>query len=318
MAGLNIIFMGSPDFACPTLDALISAHNVCHVLTQPPRKAGRGQAERPTPVASLAMRHCLPTSWPASLKETSEIARLSEIGADLFVVVAYGLILPKAVLDLPRLGCVNGHASLLPRWRGAAPIQRAIGASDKTTGTCAMMMEEGLDTGPVIATATTEITEADTAASLQDRLAIMTADTLVSAIDKLADGTAIAVPQSQDGITYAAKIQKSEAALDFTQPAPALRAQIHALSPFPGCYVTGASGKRLKCLTARLIDNAPSAHAAGTYLGQDQAGDMMIACGQATTLCLSTLQPAGKTTMPAADFLRGTPLIEGQDLAEQL
>ena len=317
MAALNIIFMGSPDFACPTLDALIGAHHVCHVFTQPPRKAGRGQAERLTPVANLAARHNIPTSWPTDLEDDASIDALSAMGADLFVVVAYGLLLPAKVLAIPPLGCLNGHASLLPRWRGAAPIQRAIGAGDTHTGISAMMMEEGLDTGPVIATSTTHISDEDTAQSLHDRLSVMTANTLLSAIETLADGTAMPRPQPADGITYAAKIKKAEAALDFSQPAGALKAQIQSLSPAPGCFVTGKSGKRLKCLSARLSDGQTS-QPAGTYLGADGQGAMMISCGNGTILCLTRVQPAGKTAMASADFLRGTPLRANHSLADQL
>ena len=321
---LKIIFMGSPDFACPSLQALINdPHEIVHVLTQPPRAAGRGMAEKKTPIAELALAHDISVSWPTDLSSQDEIDRLGAYDADLFVVVAYGLILPKAILDLPKLGCVNGHASLLPRWRGAAPIQRAIAAGDKVTGTAAMMMEEGLDTGPVIHQAETEIGANDTAAILHDRLAEMTAKTLGEAISMLADGTANPVPQSQEGITYAAKIHKSEARLDLSHQAKDLTCQIHALSPFPGCFIETKSGKRVKILQSRLQAGTHDAPI-GTYLGsrakpQDEAEEaIMIACGNGSILAITSLQPAGKKPMPASDFLRGRQLLEGHDLAGQL
>ena len=320
---LKIIFMGSPDFACPSLQALITSdHDITHVLTQPPRASGRGMAEKKTPVAELALLHDISVSWPTSLSSQDEINRLAAFEADLFVVVAYGLILPKAILDLPKLGCVNGHASLLPRWRGAAPIQRAIAAGDSITGTAAMMMEEGLDTGPIIHHATTDIYPYDTAATLHDRLADMTSDTLITAIAMLADGTAKPVPQSQDGVIYAAKIQKSEARLDLSQEARRLTYHIHALSPFPGCFIETKSGKRLKFLQAR--HEAQTHHAPiGTYLGRSPQSDaaeeaIMIACGNRSILAITSLQPAGKKPMSASDFLRGRVLEEGHDLAGQL
>ena len=235
--GVKLFFMGSPDFACPTLQMLLDGpHEVVHVLTQPPRAAGRGMAEKKTPIAILAEANHIPVSWPTSLTSQEEVARLRALDADLFVVVAYGLILPKDILDLPPLGCVNGHASLLPRWRGAAPIQRAIEAGDSETGTAAMMMEEGLDTGPVILSSQTPISAADTAQSLHDRLAMMTADTLSDAISLLADATAVAAPQSEEGITYAAKIQKSEAALSFDDEAEIGKAKNPCLLAFPRCF----------------------------------------------------------------------------------
>lgn len=318
VTGLNIVFMGSPDFACPTLQALIdSPHNITHVMTQPPRAAGRGMAERQTAIAALAQAHNIPVSWPTSLKSDEEIAKLAAHGADLFVVVAYGLILPKAVLDLPPLGAVNGHASLLPRWRGAAPIQRAIEAGDAKTGTCAMMMEEGLDTGPVIHKSLTDITDDDTAQSLHDRLSMMTAKTLIEAIELLATNTSHPISQPDEGVTYAAKIQKAEAALDLARPARDLKNQIHALSPFPGAFIMRDNGQRLKCLTAAIDGTAHHADT-GTYLGQSDDGALLLACGEGQVLAITRLQPAGKKPMSAADFLRGKQLISGASLTAQI
>ena len=315
---LNIVFMGSPDFACPTLQALIdSTHNIIHVLTQPPRAAGRGMAEQKTPIAQLAERHDIPVSWPISLRDEDAKKQLEALNADLFVVVAYGLILPREVLAMPRLGAVNGHASLLPRWRGAAPIQRAIEAGDGETGTCAMMMEEGLDTGAVIHRQTTLINQEDTAATLHDRLADMTAQTLSEAIALLANGAAMPINQPEEGVTYAAKIQKAEAVLDLEKDAVSLKRHIHAFSPFPGAFIMGDSGKRFKCLTAR-IEKGHSTEKAGTYLGQSDDGGLRLSCGDGGVLTLLDVQPAGKKPMPAADYLRGKPLSIGQSLKEQI
>jgi len=316
-SGLNIVFMGSPDFSCPSLSKLLSSnHTVTHVLTQPPRASGRGMQETKTAVAQLAQNHNIPTSWPHSLKTTDSYDLLHKCDADLFVVVAYGLILPKEILALPRLGALNGHASLLPRWRGAAPIQRAIEAGDNITGTCAMMMEEGLDTGPVILQAQTPISEDDTASTLHDRLADMTADTLLEAINALANGTAIATPQDTDGVLYAHKIQKTDAALSFDKAAIELKRQIHAFSPFPGGFITGASGKRTKCLTAYLPEMRHSQEN-GTYLGSDDKG-LLIGCANGTTLGISMIQPAGKKPMSAAEFLRGRQLEIGMAFDKQM
>lgn len=314
---LKIIFMGSPDFACPTLQALLARHTICHVLTQPPRPAGRGMNETKTAVAELAEKNNIPVSWPTSLKDPVIEKQLADMGADLFVVVAYGLLLPKAVLSLPRLGCLNGHASLLPRWRGAAPIQRAIEAGDIETGSCAMMMEEGLDTGPVILCQKTPIHDDDIAASLHDRLADITAATLLEAIDQLANGTAIIQPQNEEGICYAAKIKKSEAAITISDDAREIKNQIHALSPFPGAFIEGASGKRLKWLMAACDDNRTD-KPAGTYLGQGADGSLQVACGNGSILSIKRLQPAGRKAMTAADYLRGTSLEKGQNLQAQI
>lgn len=315
--GLKIIFMGSPDFACPTLAKLIDSHHqVRHVLTQPPRAAGRGLSEVKTAVAQLADQHDIPVSWPRSLTDKDVYDALSAYQADLFVVVAYGLLLPKSVLDLPRLGALNGHASLLPRWRGAAPIQRAIEAGDETTGICAMMMEEGLDTGPVILQNSTAISPTDTAQTLHDRLADLTALTLLEAITHLANGTASPMVQSDEGVSYAHKIKKSDAALDFTNAALSLKHQIHAFSPFPGGFITGASGKRLKCLSAIALDRRCEA-LAGTYLGLDDEG-LLMACGDGHMLRLLMVQPAGKKPMSASAFANGRQLVTGTLLESQL
>ena len=315
--GLKIIFMGSPDFACPSLSQLADEHEILHVFTQPPKASGRGMALRKTPVANLAETRGIPVSWPDSLKEREVQEHLASFDADLFVVVAYGLLLPKAVLDIPRLACVNGHASLLPRWRGAAPIQRAIEAGDNKTASCAMMMEEGLDTGPVIHCKDVDITDDDTAQSLHDKLAKTTALCLSEAVMMLANGTAKPQAQSEVGISYASKITKQEAALDFSRPAKALKQHIHAFSPFPGAFIEGSSGKRLKCLLAKYEAKATTLPA-GFYLGQDEAGAMMIACGDGQILTITQLQPAGKKPMAASDYLRGRQFEINHSLKAQI
>ena len=315
--GLKIIFMGSPDFACPSLKRLAELHEIVHVFTQPPRASGRGMALRKTAVAELADAYDIPVSWPTSLRDDDVQFKMRALEAELFVVVAYGLLLPKAVLDIPRLGCVNGHASLLPRWRGAAPIQRAIEAGDSQTASCAMMMEEGLDTGPVILCHKTDITDDDTASSLHDRLAEITADCLAEAVTMLADGTAKPKAQSSEGVCYAAKITKKEAEIDFNRPAAQLKNHIHAFSPFPGAFIEGASGQRLKCLLASLSDGK-TANDHGNYLGQDETGGLMVSCGDGTVLTINSLQPAGKKPMTAADYMRGRSLQKHQSLKEQI
>ena len=315
--GLKIIFMGSPDFACPSLQRLAEEHEVLHVFTQPPRASGRGMSLRKTAVAELAENLNIPVSWPSSLKDETVQIKLNQFHADLFVVVAYGLLLPKAVLAMPRLGCVNGHASLLPRWRGAAPIQRAIEAGDKETASCAMMMEEGLDTGPVIHCHKTPITDDDTAHSLHDRLAELTALCLSEAVTMLGDGTAIAQPQSESGVCYAAKITKQEAEIDFSRPAQLLKQHIHAFSPFPGAFIQGESAQRLKCLAANLTQQT-STQPAGHYLGQDETGGLMVSCGDGKILTISKLQPAGKKPMTASDYLRGRNLDINHSLKAQI
>ena len=315
--GLKIIFMGSPDFACPSLKRLAETHEILHVFTQPPRASGRGMSLRKTAVAELAKTLDIPVSWPTSLKDDDVQNHMRSLEVDLFVVVAYGLLLPKEVLDIPRLGCVNGHASLLPRWRGAAPIQRAIEAGDSQTASCAMMMEEGLDTGPVIHCHKTDITPDDTASSLHDRLAEMTAECLAEAVIMLANGTAKPQAQSSEGVCYAAKITKQEAEIDFSRPAVHLKNHIQAFSPFPGAFIEGASGKRLKCLLATLSDSK-TAEDYGSYLGQDETGGLMVSCGDSKILTITSLQPAGKKPMSADDYLRGRSLQKHQSLKEQI
>ncbi len=294
---MRLIFMGTPDFAVPVLDALVAAgHDIAAVYCQPPRPAGRGKRDRPSPVQARAEVLGLPVRHPVSLKGTAEQAAVAALGADAAVVVAYGLILPQAVLDAPRQGCLNIHASLLPRWRGAAPIQRAVLAGDTETGVCIMQMEAGLDTGPVLLRAACPIGPEDTAADLHDRLSAMGARLIVDALRRLDSLTPAAQPA--DGVSYADKIDKAEARIDWTRPAADVDRQIRALSPFPGAWCM-ADGARLKLLRSRVVrgEGAP---------GQVLDG-FTIACGSGAVAVLEA-QREGRRPMPAAEVLRGAPL----------
>ena len=307
--------MGSPDFAVPTVARLAATHDLCAVYSQPAKKSGRGMAERPVPVAAWALDHDIPLFTPDNLKAASIHRQLAQHQADIFVVVAYGLLLPPAVLAIPRWGCLNGHASLLPRWRGAAPIQRAIEAGDRETGVAAMLMEAGLDTGPVVATRRTPIAPDDTAGSLHDRLAEMTAACLGAVIDNLPDSLATPTPQAEDGIVYAAKISPADAEIDWQKPAKRLDYHIRAFSPVPGAWCIGPKG-RLRLLAghpAPIPDGTPNLPA-GCFLGKSAEGAMLIRCGDAA-FAVTTVQPAGKKPMPADAFLNGCNLVVGAPLA---
>ena len=301
---MRVIFMGTPEFSVPVLEALVGAgHEIAAVYCQPPRPAGRGQKDRPTPVHASARALGLDVRHPTSLKSDAEAAAFAALDADIAVVVAYGLILQQRVLDAPRKGCLNIHASLLPRWRGAAPIHRAILSGDAETGVCIMQMEAGLDTGPVLLRAATPIGAEETTGELHDRLSALGARTIVEALATLDSLTP--VPQPEEGVTYAAKIDKAEAAIDWSRPAADLIRQINGLSPFPGAWVTW-NGERLKLLAARAASGQGTP---GTML--DDA--LTIACGTGA-LQLTRLQRAGKAAQPAADFLRGNALSKGERL----
>ncbi len=297
---MRVVFMGTPEFSVTILDALVAAgHEIACVYTQPPRPAGRGQAERPSPVQAHAEAMSVPVRHPKSLRSPEAQADFAALRADLAVVVAYGLILPQAVLDAPLRGCLNIHASLLPRWRGAAPIQRAIMAGDTETGVCIMQMEAGLDTGPVLLRHTIPIGAEETAGELHDSLSTLGAQAITEALARLDDLEA--QPQPDHGVTYAQKIDKAEARLDWTQDAPHIDRQIRGLSPFPGAW-TMIGGKRVKILRSRL---AKGTGAPGTVL----AG-LTIACGSGA-VDLTEVQPEGKPRMTAEAFLRGTRIAPG-------
>ena len=309
---LRIAFMGSPDFSVPVLAALVEAgHEIACVYSQPPRPAGRGKKLRPTPVHAWAEDHGFEVRTPKSLKPAEEKARFAAHDLDAAVVVAYGLILPQAVLDAPRLGCLNMHASLLPRWRGAAPIQRAIMAGDEMTGVQAMMMEAGLDTGPVLASEETRIFPFDTAGSLHDKLADLAADLAPRALEGLADGSLKPVPQAEDGVTYASKITAADQRIDWSQPAHAVDCQIRGLSPFPGAWFhwTPAGETeplRIKALSSRLTDETHD-QPPGTVLDDT----LHVACGDGGAVRLHALQKPGSRAMEADDFLRGNKVAKG-------
>ena len=297
---MRIVFMGSPPFAVPALDALVEAgHEVVCAYTQPPRPAGRGKALQPTAVERRARELGIEVRSPRSLRQADEQAAFAALAADVAIVAAYGLILPQPVLDAPRLGCVNLHASLLPRWRGAAPIQRAIMAGDAVTGITLMQMEAGLDTGPMLMTRNVPIDEKN-AAQLTEKLAILGAS---MAVEWLRDPAAYPPrPQPAEGVTYAAKIDKDEARIDWTRPAAVVQRQVQGLAPFPGAWFV-ANGERIKLLDAETVDGDGSP---GAVIGQP----LVVACGEDAIHC-RTLQRAGKGAMPVAEFLRGFPLAEG-------
>jgi methionyl-tRNA formyltransferase len=301
---MKVVFMGTPDFSVPVLDALVAAgHDIAAVYCQPPRPAGRGKKETPTPVHQRAEELGLPVRHPVSLKTPEAQADFAALDADVAVVVAYGLILPQAVLDAPRHGCLNIHASLLPRWRGAAPIHRAIMAGDAETGICIMQMEAGLDTGPVLLREATLIGPEETTGQLHDRLSAMGARLIVDALARLDD--LVPAVQPEAGVTYAAKIDKAEAAVDWTRPAPEVDRLIRGLSPFPGAWIEH-DGQRIKLLASRL---ATGQGAPGTVL--DDA--LTVACGR-DAVQLLRLQRAGRGAQDAAEFLRGQPLPKGTRL----
>jgi len=302
---MRLVFMGSPDFSVPVLDALLAAgHNVVCVYCQPPRPAGRGKKERPTPVQQRADALGLPVRYPKSLRTEDARDDFAALNADAAVVVAYGLLLPQGILDAPRLGCLNVHASLLPRWRGAAPIQRALLAGDAETGICIMQMDAGLDTGPVLLRRTTPILAEDTAASLHDRLSELGAELIVAALDRVDE--LVPEPQPEAGTTYADKIDKAEAALDWSRSAEEVDRQIRGLSPFPGAW-TLYRGERVKCLASRLADGSGAP-------GEVLTG-LTVACGSGAVE-ITRAQRAGKGAMAAGDILRGWGIAPGARLGD--
>jgi len=303
---MRVIFMGTPDFSVPVLDALVDAgHEIAAVYCQPPRPAGRGKKDRPSPVQARAEALGLTVRHPVSLKTPEAQAEFAGLRADIAVVVAYGLILPQPVLDAPERGCLNIHASLLPRWRGAAPIQRAIMAGDAETGVCIMQMEAGLDTGPVLLREAVAISDEDTAETLHDRLSALGARLIVQALGRL--DTLTPDPQPEDGVTYAAKIDKAEARVDWSRPAPEVDRLIRGLSPFPGAWCEIA-GERVKLLNSTLAEGEG---APGTVL--DDA--LTVACGSGA-IRLTRLQRAGKAAQDAGTFLRGWPVAKGTRLGD--
>ena len=307
---MRVVFAGTPEFAATALQAVLAAgHDVPLVLTQPDRPAGRGMAMQASAVKQLALKQGMPLYQPSSLKSGELRQPILEAKPDLMVVAAYGLILPQAALDIPRLGCVNIHASLLPRWRGAAPIQRAILAGDSETGVTIMRMEAGLDTGPMLLRESLAIAEGDTAATLHDKLAELGARLIVEALPRLERGELAGEIQPSDGVSYAPKLEKAEAALDWRRPAVELDRAVRAFNPFPGAFGQ-VDGQVIKVWRAERVSGQG---VPGIMLAAGADG-IVVACGEGA-LCLTELQKPGGKRLAAADFLHGFPLKPGQRLA---
>ena len=297
---LRIIFAGTPDFAARHLQALInSEHQIVGVYSQPDRPAGRGKKLKASEVKALALEHDLPVFQPQSLKTDEALEELNNLNADIMIVVAYGLILPKAILDAPRLGCLNVHGSILPRWRGAAPIQRAIWAGDQQTGVTIMQMDEGLDTGDMLHISHCPIDSAETSASLYAKLAELGPDALINTINRLAKGEITPEPQNDADANYAKKLSKDEANIDWSMDAEQIERNIRAFNPWPVCF-TQMSGNTVKIYQANVVEQSG---AAGTVLTSDKNG-IVVACGK-HALSISELQPQGKKPMAINDFLNG-------------
>ena len=304
---MKIAFAGTPEFAATALKSLLDeGFEVGLVLTQPDRPAGRGMQLQPSSVKQLALAHGIPVDQPEKLRTPEQQATLAACAPDVLVVAAYGLLLPQAVLDLPRLGCLNIHASLLPRWRGAAPIHRAIEAGDAETGITIMQMDAGLDTGAMLLDERLPILPDDTTASLHDKLAVLGGRLIVDALRRLEQGPLPATPQPEAGVSYAHKIAKSESALDFRLPGAVLARKLRAFNPFPGGAAT-VNGTTLKLWAGEVL---AATGTPGEVLSADDEG-VVVACGEGA-LRLSLLQKPGGKRLPAADFLRGFALAPGQ------
>ncbi len=318
---MKIIYAGTPEFAAVALEALYAAgHDITLVLTQPDRPSGRGMQLHASPVKQCALAHGTPVAQPVSLRldgKYPDVAReahalLRNTPHDLMIVAAYGLILPRSVLDIPRLGCINIHGSLLPRWRGAAPIHRAIEAGDSETGITIMQMEEGLDTGPMLLIESLPIAADDTTASLHDKLAALGGKMIVDAVHKLELGELPATPQPDEGANYAAKVGKEEAALDFTQPAEVLARKIRAFNPFPGAsaqFPTSAGDVTVKLWQAQALTEKTAA-APGSILAANAHDGVKVVCGDGV-LHITELQKPGGKRLPVAEFLKGFALADG-------
>ncbi len=308
MPKLRIVFMGTPDFAVPALRALHDAgHSLVAVYCQPPKPAGRGQAVRKTPVQIAAEALGLDVRTPATLRDPVEQETLKALYPDVIVVAAYGLILPQAVLDIPPMGCLNIHGSLLPRWRGAAPLHRALLAGDAQTGITIMQMDVGLDTGPMLMKEALPITEVMTAQSLHDDMAALGARMIVKALEAVSAGTLSAMPQPSEGVTYAAKLSREEGRIDWAKSAQELERQVRAFYPWPSSFFL-CGQEKIKVLKASLIDNAAGAAGAAGALLDEQ---MTVACGSGGALRLDIVQREGKKPASGADALRGLRLAVG-------
>lgn len=305
---MKVVFMGTPEFCVPVLENLVKHHEVVCVYTQPPRPAGKGYQLRPTPIHEKAEELGIPVRHPVSLRRVGEQVEFFELGADVAVVCAYGLILPQAILDAPKYGCINIHASLLPRWRGAAPIQRAIQSGDDKTGITIMKMDAGLDTGDMLMTGEIPITDSTDTPILHDALSEMGADLIIKTLDNLDNITP--VKQPDDGSTYAEKLQKSEALIDWTLSAAQIDRNVRAFKPVPGTYFI-YKDDRIKVLEACVASEEAKEASAGTVISESP---LMIACGEGV-LKLNRLQREGKKPMAAEDFQKGYTIKAGEKLA---
>jgi methionyl-tRNA formyltransferase len=312
VSGLRVAFAGTPDFSVPPFEALLKAgYDIVGVLTQPDRPKGRGRQVAASPVKAAALAHTIAVSQPLTLKDEAGRAELAAWRPDVLVVVAYGLILPPAALSIPRLGCINIHASLLPRWRGAAPIQRSILAGDATTGVTIMQMDVGLDTGPMLLRKEIRIEAHDSGGSLHDRLAALGGSALIEALEGLAAGRLRAIPQPTEGVTYAAKLEKAEALIDWKRDAVEIERQVRAFNPWPVAE-TRWDGEQLRVFEARAEQIDPIADDAGTITAiRDDA--IVVQCGIGQ-LALRQLQRPGRRVVSAADFARSLPQLTGRRL----
>ena len=306
-SALKIIFAGTPEFAVPSLRALLdTGYEICTVLTQPDRRSGRGRKIQASPVKRYAAEHGLSLLQPENLKDAAIHDELRERQPDIMIVAAYGLLLPSSVLDLPRFGCVNVHASLLPRWRGASPIQAAILHGDSETGVSIMRMEEGLDTGPVYATRSLPIDRRDTAASLDAKLALVGAELLIDILPDIIDGTAVAEEQAETGATHAGRIRKSDGVIDWSFSADEIDRKIRAFNPWPVAY-TSVDGQRMRCWSALALSETTEAAEPGTVLAAGDTGiDVQTGDG---VLRLLEIQMPGKQRLKAAAFANGYPVV---------
>ena len=300
--------MGTPDFAVPSLKLLANNHNVLCAFSQPARPNGRGMKIKDSPVEKAAKDLNIQTLTPSSLKNDDVFSNFKELNPDIVVVVAYGLILPEKYLKIPKFGCINGHASLLPRWRGAAPIQRAIEAGDKKTGSCIMLMEKGMDTGPVILSRSIDIYQSDNAQRIHDKLSNITAEILIDAIKGYTTGNIDPVPQKEIGVKYANKIEKAEAEIDWEEGSKEIYNKIRAFDPFPGTF-TFLHNNLIKIVSSRLGNNTHESEP-GTII--EVGKKIIVACGKKTTLEIVSLQKPGKKIISTIEFLNGTKIMIGE------
>ena len=300
--------MGTPDFAVPSLKLLANNHNVLCAFSQPARPNGRGMKIKDSPVEKAAKDLNIQTLTPSSLKNDDVFSNFKELNPDIVVVVAYGLILPEKYLKIPKFGCINGHASLLPRWRGAAPIQRAIESGDKKTGSCIMLMEKGMDTGPVILSRSIDIYQSDNAQRIHDKLSNITAEILIDAIKGYTTGNIDPVPQKEIGVKYANKIEKAEAEIDWEDGSKEIYNKIRAFDPFPGTF-TFLHNNLIKIVSSRLGNNTHESEP-GTII--EVGKKIIVACGKKTTLEIVSLQKPGKKIISTIEFLNGTKIMIGE------